>query len=286
MTSSTDYPLVTVGMFIYNEGQFLRDTLSSLLSQDYPNLEILIADNCSTDDSGAVCEEAAAGDSRIRYVRHAENIGAPANSIYVLEAASGDYFMWASGHDLWAPDLVRKCVAALEACPEAAIASAPSNWIDVAGNPLDEVSGWYDTRGMGPVRRFSFAFWGNLHPVLGVIRLQYLRDVPKIHRCVGADQILLAELSLHGDFIHVPDTAWSRRQPRAAETYKEKVRRYTGSDFRQAGTWIDRHLPLLRLPLEQLRSLARSRLSVIEKISVMLALLPAFIVRYIDGRKS
>jgi hypothetical protein len=177
-------------------------------------------------------------------------------------------------------------VAALEARPEAAIAYASSNWIDAAGDPADREAGWYDTRGMGPMRRFFFAFWGNLHPVLGVIRAQYLRDVPRIHTCIGADQILLTELALRGDFIHVPDTSWSRRQPRAEETYKDKMRRYKGSEFQLAGSWIDRRLPLLRLPVEQIRSLLRSRLGVFGKIAMILALLPAFLVRYIAGRKS
>jgi len=286
MAANTDNPLVTVGLFVYNESPFIRDSLKSLLAQDYPNFEIIIADNCSTDDSGTICQEVAGNDPRVRYVRHESNIGAAANSIYVLEAAKGNYFMWAAGHDLWSPDLISRCVAALETCPEAAIAYASSTWIDAEGNPLDREAGWYDTRGMGQMRRFFFAFWGNLHPVLGVIRAHYLRDVPKIHACIGADQILLTELSLLGDFIHVPDTSWSRRQPRAEETHKDKVRRYTGGEFQIAGSWIDRRLPLLRLPVEQLRSLLRSRLGIFEKIAMILALFPAFLVRYIAGRKS
>ena len=286
MTANSDRPLVTLGVIVYNESAFIRDTLDSLLAQDYPNLEILIADNCSTDDSGEICKAFAASDDRVRYVRHTENIGSAGNSIFVLEEAQGDYFMWAAGHDLWSPDLVSRCVAELEASPEAAIAYATSIWIDADGNPVDKEIGWYDTRGVGPIRRFFFAFWGNLHPVLGVIRTRYLHDIPKIFECVGADQILLTELVLRGDFIHVPETSWSRRQPRETETYKQRMKRYTGSEFRMSGTWIDRRMPLLRLPIEQLRSIARSDLTFLEKTAMMLALMPAFLVRYLDGRKS
>ena len=286
MSTESDKPLVSVGLIVYDESQFIRATLDSLLAQDYSNVEIIIADNCSSDDSGDICAQAAREDSRVRYVRHEQNIGSAANSIYVLEASQGEYFMWAAGHDLWAPDLVSKCVAALESHPQAAIASASSLWIDADGRPLERESGWYDTRGLGPMRRFFFAFWGNLHPVLGVIRAQYLRDIPRIHVCVGADQILLTELSLRGDFIHVPGTSWSRRQPRNEETHKEKMRRYTGSEFRLNDSWLDRRLPLFRLPYEQLRSLARSRLGLFEKIAMIAALMFAFVVRFIAGRKS
>ena len=286
MSTATEQPLVTIGVIVYNEEAYLRESLESLLAQDYRSLQIIVADNCSTDGSGTICAEFAQRDDRIRYLRHDENIGSAGNSIYVLEQATGKYFMWAAGHDLWSPDLVSGCVAALEAHPEAAIACASSNWIDASGQDLDKATGWYDTRGLGPIRRFFFAFWGNLHPVLGVIRTRYLHAIPKIYTCVGADQILLTELVLKGDFLHVPDTSWSRRQPRPPETSRERMKRYTGDDFRLSGTWLDRRFPLLRLPIEQLRSIARSNVGFINKVAMMLALLPAFVVRYLDGRRS
>jgi len=284
MATANDKPLVTIGVIVYNEGRFIGESIDSLLAQDYKNLEIICCDNYSTDDSGDICRSAAEADARVRYIRHNENIGASANSIFALRQAKGKYFMWAAGHDIWAPDLVSKCVAALEKRPEAAIACGASTWIDVDGNELEKEAGWYDTRGLDPMLRFFFAFWGNPHPILGVIRSQYLREIPKVFTCIGADQILLTELALRGDFIHVRDTSWCRRQPRAEESYDEKLKRYTSSDFGMAGSWIDRKLPLLRLPIEQARSVLRSELSWIRRIAVLLALFPAFVVRYLAGR--
>jgi len=194
--------------------------------------------------------------------------------------------MWASGHDLWAPDLVSKCIAALDAHPGAALAYASSTWIDTDGAALDKESGWYDTRGMDAIGRFFMAFWGNLHPVLGLIRIEYLRDLPKIHACVGSDQIILTELALRGDFLHVADSSWSRREARDVETQKERFQRYTSKEFGLAGTWLDRRLPLLRIPIEMVRAVYHSRLSVLEKLAMWIALLPAFVVRYLAGRKS
>jgi glycosyltransferase involved in cell wall biosynthesis len=284
MDTTNDMPLVTIGLIVYNEGRFIRETIDSLLAQDYENLEIICCDNCSTDDSSDICRTAADADDRVRYVRHDKNIGAPANSIYALKQAKGDYFMWAAGHDIWAPDLVRKCVTELEKRPGAAIAYGASTWIDVDGRELEKEAGWYDTRGLDPMLRFFFAFWGNPHPILGIIRTRYLLEIPRIFTCIGADQILLTELALQGDFIHVRDASWCRRQPRSEEKYKEKLRRYTSSDFGMAGSWIDRKLPLLRLPIEQARSVLRSELGWIRRIAVLLALFPAFIVRYLAGR--
>lgn len=286
MTTGTDKPLVSLGLFLRNEGRFVRQSLESLQAQDYDNVEIIISDNCSTDDTDAICRELGAGDERVKYERQESNIGAAANFIRVFDRARGKYFMWASGHDLWAPDLVSKCVAALEAHPGSALAYASSTWIAADGSVLDREAGWYDTRGMDTIGRFFMAFWGNLHPVLGLIRTEYLRDLPKIHACVGNDQIILAELALRGDFIHVPDSSWTRRQPRAAESQKERFRRYTSEEFGLAGTWLDRRLPLLRIPIEMYRAIYRSRLSILEKLVMWLALPPAFVLRYLAGRKS
>jgi hypothetical protein len=224
-------------------------------------------------------------DARVSYERQDNNIGAAANSIRVLELANGKYFMWASGHDLWSPNLVSTCVATLEQHPGAALAYASSSWIGADGQPLEKKSGGYDTRGMGTITRFFMAFWGNLHPVLGLIRTEFLRDLPRIHACAGSDQIVLVELALRGDFIHVTEASWTRREPRGEEAHQDKIKRYTSKEFGLAGSWLDRRLPLLRLPLEQLRAVYRSRLNIVEKLAMWIALLPAFVVRYLAGRK-
>lgn len=286
MTVDGAKPLVSIGMFVYNEEDFIKDSLTSLMAQNYPNLEIIVSDNGSSDRTSEICRELSGNDDRIRYERQDNNIGAAANSIFVLDRAKGKYFMWASGHDLWSPDLISKCVTALEENPDAALAFASSAWIDASGNAMDKKSGWYDTRGMDVIARFFMAFWGNLHPVLGLIRRDYLVELPKIHACAGADQIVLAALALRGDFIHIPDASWSRRQPRGLETHQERIKRYTSTEFRLAGTWLDRRLPLLRLPLELMRTVTRARLNFLEKLAMLVALPPAFVVRYLAGRKS
>ncbi len=279
-------PLVSIGLFAYNEARFLCRTLESLLAQDYANVEVIISDNCSTDETEAICREYAQRSSKIRYQRQLHNVGSAANSIHVLAQATGKYFMWASGHDAWSPTLVSTCVTLLEGHPSAALACGTAHWIDEDGCAWDRESGWYDTRGMDPMQRFFMAFWGNAHPILGLIRTRYLRELPSIHACAGADQIVLGELALKGDFLHAADAVWWRRQPRKRESHAERMRRYTSVEFGLARSWLDRNLPLLRLPLEQARTVLRSDLGIGEKIAVLLGLLPAFLVRYLAGRKA
>lgn len=273
-------------MFVYNEAEYVRQSVESILAQDYDNVEFILADNASTDGTSDVCEALAAANPTITYVRHAENIGAAANSVFVLEESSGPYFMWASGHDLWDPSFVSRCVRALEARPAAALAYADSRWIDQHGDAWDRESGHYDTRGLPTIGRFFTAFWGNLHPVLGVIRSEHLKAIPTIFACAGSDQIVLAELALRGDFVFVTDTSWTRRQPRSEETHAEKINRYKSKDFGLTGHWIDRTIPLARLPIELYRAVWRSRLGFAEKAIASLALPPVFLLRWLTGRRN
>ena len=84
-------------------------------------------------------------------------------------------------------------------------------------------------------------------------------------------------------FMEPPDEP-NRTRLYCEESYKEKLKRYTSSDFGMAVGWMDRKVPLLRLPLEQVRAVLRSKLGWVRKIAVVLALIPAFVVRYLAGR--
>ena len=106
MTESHGVSLVSVGMPVYNGEAFLAEALNSLLIQTHGNLEIIISDNCSSDKTEQICLEYAAKDSRIRYIRQDLNIGATANFNYVLQQASGEFFMWAAHDDRWSPSYV------------------------------------------------------------------------------------------------------------------------------------------------------------------------------------
>ena len=88
-------------MPVYNGELFIRQAIDSLLAQTFSKFELIISDNCSTDDTEAICREYASRDQRIRYFRHSENRGAIFNFNFVLEQARGEYFMWAAHDDLW-----------------------------------------------------------------------------------------------------------------------------------------------------------------------------------------
>lgn len=283
--ASSPTPPVTIGMPIYNEAQFLEESLQSLSAQDYPNLTVVISDNASTDRTGDIAKGFADQNERFVYTRCEENIGVAENFRRVTEMSASKYFMWAAGHDLWAPDLVSRCVAALERNTSASIAVAPSWWIDQDGKRDNRDTSYPDISGKGVFSRFFAVLWCNMHPVLGLMRTGYLDTTRNVQTFAGADLVLLTEMNLRGPFVPVPDTAWQRRDVRAEESHDERMERYTDDEYGQAKGSVDKRFPLLRLPFALVRAIWESPQPFLVRVILVLALLPVMPFRYIAGRR-
>lgn len=283
--SINKHPLVSIGMPLYNEARFVEDSLSSILAQDYPNLEIIISDNASTDDTLNICRRLVGDRSNVIIHQFEKNRGVADNSWYVRNAAKGDYFMWASGHDLWASNLISESVALLESTPTAVIAFGSSVWVDENGMVLPKFFGYTDTRGMRPIARFFTVVLGNMHPILGVIRKSTLDLTRPVVSIAGADLILLSELVMQGDFVHTTRTQWQRRDFRHESSHDEKLKRYESSEFGLTRSFLDKKFPLYRLPLELARNIIQSHLTTFEKVVALFALTALVPVCYLAGKK-
>ncbi|MBC7545217.1 MAG: glycosyltransferase [Candidatus Sericytochromatia bacterium] len=99
----------------YNRAAYLKDCLDSLLATTVP-CEILVADNASTDETEALM--ATYTDARIRYVRHATNLGPFGNYNFLLAAATRDYVCLFGDDDIALPGCFEKKLALLESHPE------------------------------------------------------------------------------------------------------------------------------------------------------------------------
>jgi len=278
-------PALFIGMPVYNEQQFITDALSDLIHQDYPHFTLLISDNGSTDGTSEIGQGFANQHDNVEYQRLDTNIGAAGNFQRVLEQADGRYFMWASGHDRWDANYLSECVQLLEANPKASLAFGTGDWIDADGTPSPRQCGWTDTCGMNPIARYFSVIWGNMHPILGVIRLAHLRQAQPLKATTGADLILLTELALMGDFVHAIRTHWHRRDYRGDETYAQKLKRYRSPRFGLTRSRFGRLFPLAALPLELIKVIFRAPLSIKEKLMLSFALPPTFLVKYLSSRK-
>src|SRR5688500_15798471 len=140
--------LASIGMPVYNAARYLREALDALLAQDYPDFELIISDNCSTDETSEICREYAARDSRISFHAAARNMGPIWNFKRVYELARGEFFMWAAYDDLRHPQYLSRCVEALRAHPRAVMCCTGFKVINEHG---DDVTGIFPGRNIQPV---------------------------------------------------------------------------------------------------------------------------------------
>lgn len=115
-------PLITIGIPTYNRAARLKRAIDSALAQDYEQIELVVSDNASTDETQAVCLAASAADHRIRYLRQPINRGMTANLNEVLDQARGEFFMWLADDDWLDPDYISRCTQVLLHDSEYAIA--------------------------------------------------------------------------------------------------------------------------------------------------------------------
>lgn len=107
-------PLVSVAIISYNNREFLNDCLQSIIKQDYPNLEIIVGDDASTDGSLELLEKFESEHSNIKIIKHSRNVGITSNSNDVHFACTGKYIAWMGGDDLMLPEKISKQVDYME----------------------------------------------------------------------------------------------------------------------------------------------------------------------------
>ena len=245
-------PRLTLGLPVYNGERFLAASLDALLAQTYTDFELIISDNASTDGTGAISKRYESIDHRVRYVQHPRNLGSSFNHNFVIEQARGEFFKWVSDDDLYAPDLLQRCVDALDSRPEVPLAHAWTAFVDEADEIIDKVDYPLTTDVADAVQRFrSVLYTQGGDDIYGVIRTSVLRRVAPFDSYHWADRTFVAELALHGPFHNVPDYLYFRRDHpnRAPKTSQGIRRRCSHLDPRRANRWRN---PTVRLVGEYL----------------------------------
>jgi glycosyltransferase involved in cell wall biosynthesis len=218
-------PRLSIGLPVYNGEPFLAESLEALLGQTFENFELIISDNASTDGTADICRRYAKQDSRIRYFRQPSNLGCNPNHNFVIEEARGELFKLASDDDLYARDLLKFCVEALDESPHFVLAHSWSAIIDTAGTVTNVVNYPVATdapRAPDRFRSMLFDGWGDDDG--GVIRTSVLRRVKLYDSYHFADRVFMTEVGLHGPFYQVPDWLWFRRQHPGQAGMRRSVR--------------------------------------------------------------
>lgn len=113
-------PKVSVIVPIYNQKPFIRETVDSVLKQDYPSIELVLSDDGSTDGTGDILRVYADREpERVKVVASDRNTGIAGAFNRALDAHAGDYIAWLGGDDVMLPGKISRQVAILESRPDA-----------------------------------------------------------------------------------------------------------------------------------------------------------------------
>lgn len=217
----TRYPTVSIGLPVYNGEQFLTEAIESVLDQTFEDFELVISDNASTDRTAEICRIYVARDPRIRFFCNARNMGAAFNYARVLQLSTGKYFKWLADDDLCEPTFLARCVETLESRPDAVLAYTKTYWIDEGGCLFEDGvevvrnTSWPSD----PAERFlqlvnEFTRNGGHTAaiyIFGLLRREVAREMQLQIGYKGGDLGFLAELSLYGTFVEVPEYLLSLR---------------------------------------------------------------------------
>lgn len=132
-------PLVSILIPTYNRASFLREAIRSAVAQTHRNLEILVLDDASPDETAAVAA-GFAQDLRVQYIRHQENLGITGNWRAGIQIAQGEYFCFLHDDDTFEPSFIEKLVAPMQDDLSLILAFS-DHWVtDAEGNRLADAS--------------------------------------------------------------------------------------------------------------------------------------------------
>lgn len=135
---SDGYPLVSVVITSFNYEAFVGGAVRSVLAQEYPNIEVIVTDDASTDGSIGVLKAIAASDSRVKVTANERNIGAVANCNQGIARASGEFIGLLCADNLMLPGHLLAAVEYYRSHPECALRS--TGWLEIFGD-ADRPSG-------------------------------------------------------------------------------------------------------------------------------------------------
>ncbi|WP_306132219.1 glycosyltransferase family 2 protein [Roseivivax marinus] len=250
-------PVLSIGLPVCNGAQYLREAIDSILSQTWDDFELIISDNASEDETADICAAYAEQDPRVRLIRQPRNLGAAPNYNLLVDEARGRYFKWAAHDDNLRPRFLEACIDALEANPQAVLAYPRTDVIDGAGRVIGPFDDGLDLRGetaedrlVAYLRRNFMRQRGLCNPIFGVIRTDELRRTKLIQDFLASDLILLAHLSLLGQFAEIPETLFDRRVhagiSTAAHTSHAARRRWFNAGAKR-GHWLSDNDLALRM---------------------------------------
>jgi glycosyltransferase involved in cell wall biosynthesis len=132
-------PRTSVIMPCYNHGRFVGESVAAVLGQTFADLELIVVDDASKDDSVKVLRGLAQKDARVKVIVHERNRGASGSRNDGFRAAVGEFVAYCDADDLWKPEKLGRQIRLLEEHPECDITYCDSEIIDETGRLTGEL---------------------------------------------------------------------------------------------------------------------------------------------------
>ncbi len=210
-------PAICLGMPLYNQSEYLKLALNSLLAQSYGNFKLVILDDSTTEQPGIIARQLADNDHRILYFRNASRKAMVDNWKHCFDhVGDADYFAWISDHDIWHPEWLETLVQVLNTEPSVVLVYPRTEQITPDGQKYrKKLSQSFSTVGLSDTQRVRAVckdarYFGK--KVYGLYRVSALRRAGIFRRVLFPDVILLLELCLYGDFRQVDRELWYLRR--------------------------------------------------------------------------
>ena len=204
-----DMPKVSAVITTYNRSGLLPRAVNSVLAQTYDDYEIIIVDDCSTDNTQRVITKLT--DSRIRHFRHEVNKGVSAARNTGIANARGEYIAFLDDDDEWLPTRLAKQSALMDAAPPKV--GFVYGWMDVVYGPDGPREPYEYLTAEGNIFSEMICLRGNLNPTL-LARASAVRDVGGFDESVivAEDLEFVCRLSQKWEAINLPEVVYVYRK--------------------------------------------------------------------------
>lgn len=230
MESKEKYPLVSIGIPTYNRNGGIVKTLESIWRQQYPNIEIIISDNHSTDNTKEIIEELIKKHPEIKFFRQERNIGMVPNFEFVLRQATGKYFMWVADDDDLASGIIQKYVAFLEAHPNYSLVSGEIKyWLN--NNSDFNERGFtfeHESPGLRVIHYYFKVIYGGM--IHGMMRRDLTGKI-RLRKVIGNDYHFIANLAYLGKIKNFEFVGYNKTFGGTSKTFKQYAEAMGESDF-------------------------------------------------------
>jgi glycosyltransferase involved in cell wall biosynthesis len=259
MIPSTNPPKVSVCLDSFNYGRFLPEAIESVLDQSFQDFEIIISDDCSTDNSFGIARRYAAQDSRIKALRNPDNLGMVKNRNVCLARARGEYVKWLHADDfLCSTEALGRMAAALDDNDAVSLVASARRIVDEKSQPLATWSCFAQQRPMAGTSVINRCLFEQRNLIGGPSAVMFRRALAGR----GFDEafFVMSDLEMwfhlleQGCFSYIEEPLCAFRKHRRQQTEKDRgslaparenrelLRRYLHKPYVRLRRWIWKYL--------------------------------------------